>query len=43
MDGLIALIIVCLIVVIALFGFKRAFYWITKLIFKGEKIDKIIR
>ena len=43
MEGLIALIIVCLIVLIALFGFKRAFYWITKLIFRGEKIDKIIR
>lgn len=35
MEGLVALIIVCLILLIALFGFKRTFYWITKLIFKG--------
>jgi len=36
MEGLVALIIVCLILLFALFGFKRTFYWITKLIFKGE-------
>jgi hypothetical protein len=35
MEGLIALIIVCLVLLIALFGLKPTLYWLTKLMFRG--------